>query len=126
MQKHGGEARVLAGGQSHIPAMRFRLARPAVLVDINLIKELDFVKMDGALTLGALTRDVAIERAPWITERRWSLLRDVAAVVADPAYGRQPPSSAVCVTTIRPATGRRWRSRRARRSTCVGRADRDR
>ncbi len=84
MQKHGGEARVLAGGQSLIPAMRFRLARPAVLVDINLIKELDFVKMDGALTLGALARDVAIERAPWITERRWSLLRDVAAVVADP------------------------------------------
>lgn len=84
LQKHGGDARVLAGGQSLIPAMRFRLARPAVLVDINLAKELDYIKMDGALTLGALTRDVAIERASWITDRRWSLLRDVAAVVADP------------------------------------------
>ena len=35
LQQHGAEARVLAGGQSLIPAMRFRLARPAVLVDIN-------------------------------------------------------------------------------------------
>ena len=38
LQKHGSEARVLAGGQSLIPAMRFRLARPAVLVDINPVK----------------------------------------------------------------------------------------
>ena len=84
MQKHGADARVLAGGQSLIPAMRFRLARPAVLVDINNAKELEYIKLDGTLTLGALARDVAIERAPWISDRRWSLLRDVAAVVADP------------------------------------------
>jgi carbon-monoxide dehydrogenase medium subunit len=84
MQKHGADARVLAGGQSLIPAMRFRLARPAVLVDINNARELDFIKLDGGLTLGALARDVAIERAPWISERRWTLLRDVTAVVADP------------------------------------------
>ena len=84
LQKHGGDARVLAGGQSLIPAMRFRLARPAVLVDINAVRELDYLKMDGVLTLGALARDVAIERAAWITDKRWSLLRDVASVVADP------------------------------------------
>jgi carbon-monoxide dehydrogenase medium subunit len=84
MQKHGADARVLAGGQSLIPAMRFRLARPAVLVDINNARELDYIKLDGALTLGALARDVAVERAPWISDRRWSLLRDGAAVVADP------------------------------------------
>jgi aerobic carbon-monoxide dehydrogenase medium subunit len=84
MQKHGADARVLAGGQSLIPAMRFRLARPAVLVDINNAKELDYMKLDGALTLGALARDAAIERAQWISDRRWSLLRDVTAVVADP------------------------------------------
>jgi carbon-monoxide dehydrogenase medium subunit len=84
MQKHGADARVLAGGQSLIPAMRFRLARPAVLVDINNARELEYIKLDGTLTLGALARDVAIERAPWISDRRWSLLRDVAAVVADP------------------------------------------
>src|SRR5262249_36562166 len=38
LQQHGGDARVLAGGQSLIPAMRFRLARPAVLVDINAVR----------------------------------------------------------------------------------------
>jgi carbon-monoxide dehydrogenase medium subunit len=84
LQKHGGDARVLAGGQSLIPAMRFRLARPAVLVDINPARELDYLKMDGTLTLGALARDVSIERASWIADKRWSLLRDVASVVADP------------------------------------------
>ena len=54
------------------------------MVDINRVRELDYIKMDGTLTLGALARDVAIERASWITDRRWSLLRDVASVVADP------------------------------------------
>jgi len=84
LQKHGSDARVLAGGQSLIPAMRFRLARPAALVDINAIAALDYVRTDGALVIGALARDAAIERAPWINDRRWGLLRDVSRVVADP------------------------------------------
>jgi carbon-monoxide dehydrogenase medium subunit len=85
LQRHGAEARVLAGGQSLIPAMRFRLARPAVLVDINGIAALDYVRIDGdVLTLGAVARDSDIERAPWIGETRWSLIRDVSRVVADP------------------------------------------
>jgi aerobic carbon-monoxide dehydrogenase medium subunit len=85
LQKHGSEARVLAGGQSLIPAMRFRLARPGVLVDINSLSDLNYVRVDGgALAIGAIARDSAIERAPWITDRRWSLLHDVSRVVADP------------------------------------------
>jgi carbon-monoxide dehydrogenase medium subunit len=85
LQKHGADARVLAGGQSLIPAMRFRLARPAVLVDINDIRDLDYLRVDGGvLAIGALARDAALERAPWITDRRWSLLHDVSRVVADP------------------------------------------
>jgi aerobic carbon-monoxide dehydrogenase medium subunit len=85
LQQHGAEARVLAGGQSLIPAMRFRLARPAVLVDINGIAELSYVRMsDGVLAVGAIARDTDIERAPWIGDRRWSLLNDVSRVVADP------------------------------------------
>ena len=85
LQKHGSDARVLAGGQSLIPAMRFRLARPAVLVDINAISDLDYIRMaDGTLSIGAIARDSAVERAPWIGERRWSLLHDVSRVVADP------------------------------------------
>ena len=85
LQQHGAEARVLAGGQSLIPAMRFRLARPAVIVDINPVAELNYIRPDGAvLAIGATARDVEIERAPWIADRRWSLLADVSRVVADP------------------------------------------
>ena len=85
LQRHGAEARVLAGGQSLIPAMRFRLARPGVLVDINPVPDLGYLRTaDGALDIGATARDSDIERAPWITDRRWSLVHDVSRVVADP------------------------------------------
>jgi carbon-monoxide dehydrogenase medium subunit len=85
LQKHGADARVLAGGQSLIPAMRFRLARPAVLVDINDIKDVDYVRIgNGTLSIGAIARDSAVERASWIGDLRWSLLHDVSRVVADP------------------------------------------
>ncbi|MFZ0363226.1 MAG: FAD binding domain-containing protein, partial [Candidatus Cybelea sp.] len=50
----GDDARVLAGGQSLIPAMRFRLARPSLLVDINPIEELAYLREgDGVLAVGA-------------------------------------------------------------------------
>jgi carbon-monoxide dehydrogenase medium subunit len=84
LQKHGSDARVLAGGQSLVPAMRFRLARPAVLVDINELRDLDYITLNGALTIGAIARDNAVERAPWIGDTKFSLLHDVARVVADP------------------------------------------
>jgi carbon-monoxide dehydrogenase medium subunit len=85
LQQHGAEARVLAGGQSLIPAMRFRLARPAVLVDINSLNDLSYLRIsDQVLAVGAIARDSDIERAPWIGERRWSLIHDVSRVVADP------------------------------------------
>jgi len=85
LQRLGADARVLAGGQSLIPAMRFRLARPAVLVDINAVSELDYIRIDGpALDIGATARDSAVERASWIGETRWSLLHEVSRVVADP------------------------------------------
>jgi carbon-monoxide dehydrogenase medium subunit len=85
LQQHGAEARVLAGGQSLIPAMRFRLARPAVLVDINALADLGHLRInDGVLAIGAIARDSDVERAPWIGERRWSLISDVSRLVADP------------------------------------------
>src|SRR5881409_144237 len=69
LQQHGAEARVLAGGQSLIPAMRFRLARPAVLVDINALTDLGHLRVsDQVLAVGAIARDSDIERAPWIGE----------------------------------------------------------
>jgi aerobic carbon-monoxide dehydrogenase medium subunit len=85
LQQHGAEARVLAGGQSLIPAMRFRMARPAVLVDINSLNDLNYLRPgDKALAIGAIARDADVERAPWITDRRWSLIHDASRVVADP------------------------------------------
>jgi aerobic carbon-monoxide dehydrogenase medium subunit len=85
LQQHGAEARVLAGGQSLIPAMRFRLARPAVLVDINSLSDLGSLRRgETVLAIGAIARDRDIERAPWIGERRWSLIHDASRVVADP------------------------------------------
>jgi aerobic carbon-monoxide dehydrogenase medium subunit len=84
LQQHGFDGRVLAGGQSLIPAMRYRLARPAVLVDINPIKDLEYLKEEnGFLRIGATTRDAALEFAPWILER-YSLITSVSKVVADP------------------------------------------
>ena len=47
LAEHGADARVLAGGQSLIPAMRFRLARPPVLVDINPVEELAYITRVG-------------------------------------------------------------------------------
>ena len=83
LQQHGYEGRVLAGGQSLIPAMRYRLARPGVLVDINPIKELAYLtEENGVLRIGATTRDAALEFAPWI--KKYSLINDVSRVVADP------------------------------------------
>lgn len=84
MQEHGSEARILAGGQSLIPAMRYRLARPAVLVDINSISELKYLhEKDGFLHIGATTRDAALEFDQNILSR-YSLLTAVSRVVADP------------------------------------------
>jgi len=85
LAEHGGGARVLAGGQSLIPAMRFRLARPSVLVDINRIADLAYVaESAGELRLGAAARDQAFELSPEIRSGRYPMLADVCAVVADP------------------------------------------
>jgi carbon-monoxide dehydrogenase medium subunit len=82
--QYGGDARVLAGGQSLIPAMRFRLARPAVLVDINALGDLAYLReTDGVLAIGALARDAALESSSLI-ESSYPLLFDTGAVVADP------------------------------------------
>jgi aerobic carbon-monoxide dehydrogenase medium subunit len=79
---HGEDAKVLAGGQSLVPAMNFRLARPAVLVDINRTAELGFCKAtDGMLRIGALTRHVRFER-PVTDGTLGALLADVVRYVA--------------------------------------------
>jgi len=84
LAKYGADARVLAGGQSLIPAMRYRLARPGVLVDINAIGSLDYIEeRDGFLSVGATARDYALEVSPLI-RTQYELLASVSRVVADP------------------------------------------
>lgn len=84
LAQYGDDARVLAGGQSLIPAMRFRLARPSVLVDINPIAGLGYLQeTEGALRVGAIARDAALETAAMIGQR-YHLIADTSAVVADP------------------------------------------
>ena len=62
--EHGDDAKLLAGGQSLIPVMNFRLAQPAMLIDLNGVAELDFVRPGeaGTLRVGALTRMSRLER----------------------------------------------------------------
>jgi carbon-monoxide dehydrogenase medium subunit len=62
---HAPEAKVLAGGQSLVPMMNFRMARPAVLVDINRLTELDYHRVEGdMLVVGALARHAALRASP--------------------------------------------------------------
>src|SRR5438034_9093321 len=64
LAEHGDEAKPLAGGQSLIPAMNFRLARPAVLVDLNGISALAYVRAEsGGVAVGAMTRQRTVERS---------------------------------------------------------------
>ncbi len=58
LDQHGDDAKILAGGQSLIPLLRFRLAGSSVLIDINRIAALDYIQeTDGVLRIGALARD---------------------------------------------------------------------
>ena len=80
----GEDAKVLAGGQSLVPIMNFRLARPARLVDINRIPELAYVRRRrGVLHLGAATRHLTLERSE-LVERDWPLLRQAVRHVGHP------------------------------------------
>ncbi len=65
LAQHGSAGKVLAGGQSLIPTMNFRLAQPAALVDINRVAELAFVEENagGGLRIGAMTRQRTLERS---------------------------------------------------------------
>jgi carbon-monoxide dehydrogenase medium subunit len=84
LQKHGPEAKILAGGQSLIPLMKLRMAAPKHLIDVNGIRELSYIReSDGYLTIGALTRESEIDASDLI-RRKYPILSDTAAVIADP------------------------------------------
>jgi aerobic carbon-monoxide dehydrogenase medium subunit len=69
LAEHGDEAKVLAGGQSLVPVLALRLARPSVLVDINRVAELAGVSRDnGTLRIGAATTHADIEHNPELSD----------------------------------------------------------
>jgi CO/xanthine dehydrogenase FAD-binding subunit len=81
--RHGSEARFLAGGQSLVPAMNFRMARPAILLDINPLTALEYVRMEnnGAMRIGALTRHRTMQTSP-VVQAQQPLLFEAAPHVA--------------------------------------------
>ena len=85
LARHGGEAKLLAGGQSLIPVMNFRLAQPSLLVDLNRLPDLDYVRRSaaGGLLLGALTRQRRLERDPLVAELA-PLLHEAVPSIAQP------------------------------------------
>ena len=78
------EAKVLAGGHSLIPMMKFRLASPALLIDINRVEGLAYVREDGGwLKIGAMTREGDLDRSD-VVQKKYPLLADTAKMIADP------------------------------------------
>jgi len=76
LARYGGDAKVLAGGQSLMPMLNFRLARPAALVDVNRIAALAYIREEnGTVAFGAMTRQRAIEFSP-VVAARLPLLRE--------------------------------------------------
>ena len=84
LQQHGDAAKILSGGQSLIPMMKLRLARPSILIDINRISGLSHVKEeDGYLKIGGLTREAELEASP-LVRSKYPILADTTHVIADP------------------------------------------
>ena len=83
--EHGDEAKILAGGQSLIPTMNFRLAQPSVLVDVNRVAGLDGITAapDGGLSIGAVARQRLLERSAEVASRA-PLLAEAIPFVAHP------------------------------------------
>jgi aerobic carbon-monoxide dehydrogenase medium subunit len=86
----GYDGKVLAGGQSLIAAMNFRMARPAALVDLNGVPELSYIKpsSDGGLAIGTMTRVNTVEHDPEVA-KRFPLLLEVTKFIAHPQIRRR-------------------------------------
>jgi carbon-monoxide dehydrogenase medium subunit len=84
LDRHGPEARVIAGGHSLLPMMKLRLARPEWLIDINDVAELDHITEDGdQLRIGALTRHATLLSSESVG-RLFPIVHDAERVIADP------------------------------------------
>ena len=80
----GGDAKLLAGGQSLVPAMNFRVVQPSALIDLNRIKEMDYLREDGDyLRVGAMTRERTLEFDSLVANKL-PLLAEAMQYVAHP------------------------------------------
>ena len=85
LAEHGDEAKILAGGHSLIPLMRFRLATPSVLVDVGGVSDLSYINaVNGEIAIGALTHHSDLEHSDVLAEN-CPMLAHVASLVGDPA-----------------------------------------
>ena len=84
LREHGDGAKLLAGGQSLVPAMNFRVVQPGVLIDLNRIEELQYVREENAsLQIGAMSRERVLEFNPVISKMT-PLLAEAMPHVAHP------------------------------------------
>jgi aerobic carbon-monoxide dehydrogenase medium subunit len=84
LERHGPEARLVAGGHSLLPMMKLRLAAPDFLIDINDLTELDYIRIDGPdIAIGAMSRHAAVLSSPILAEH-YPIFRDAEQVIADP------------------------------------------
>jgi carbon-monoxide dehydrogenase medium subunit len=82
--EHGYDAKVLAGGQSLVPLLNFRLARPAVLVDLNRIRDLDYIReQNGSVAIGAMARQSRLEQDRAI-DAKCGVLREAVTFIGHP------------------------------------------
>jgi CO/xanthine dehydrogenase FAD-binding subunit len=80
LREHGDEAKVLAGGQSLVPLLNMRLARPGVIVDVNRLAGLDGIDVNSSVRVGALVRQRALEQSP-VTPQQLPLVAEALPYV---------------------------------------------
>jgi CO/xanthine dehydrogenase FAD-binding subunit len=81
LEQYGEDAKILAGGQSLVPMMNFRLVRPKYLIDINYVGSLSYIRQsNGHLHIGAMTRHRELERSPLVEQRNGLLVEGVRLI----------------------------------------------
>lgn len=82
LAEHAPDARILAGGQSLVPLMNFRLSCPSILIDLNRVQDLAYIRDDGdVLAIGAMTRERTIENSD-LVRRHAPLLHEATRYIA--------------------------------------------
>ena len=83
LRRYGDDAKLLAGGQSLVPMMKLRVARPKYLIDIHRIGDLNYIREEaGQIRIGAMTRHVQIEESPLIGDKL-PILHEAASEIGD-------------------------------------------